>query len=159
MYNSCKPTLAFEPKTPIIKKPTNVHYVKGYPIHYVNSPGYRLANTKRRLESTVHKYNNTDCCICLDSLTGGKDHIYVTSCGHRFHRECLKEAAAVSSTCALCRASITVNGVKPPDAWYVKYEGRKGYRWLDKYLRHKAIEREFEDILEIIAISNELTDN
>lgn len=156
MWNSSKPTMTFEPKTLITKKPTILHYVKGHPLPYVNSPAYRLANTKRRLESTSNKYKDNECCICLDSLTMGKEHIYVTSCGHRFHRDCLKEAAAVSPTCALCRTPITVNGVKPPDAWYVKYEGKNGYRWLDKYLREKAIEREFEELLEIIEISNKL---
>lgn len=176
MCNSCKPTVTFEPKTTTTKpttahrrniaKPTTPHrsiakkrvirlhhHLKGQPLHYVNSPEQRLTAAKRRLAAKLKNDGENDCCICLESLTGGKEHIYVTECGHKYHRECLQECAKSGSTsCALCRTPLVVPGVKPPDAWYVKHLGQPGYRWLDKWHREKDISRKFDEILEVIAL-------
>lgn len=169
MCNSCKPTVTFQPMTTsskptttsrsIGKKPVKkVHQLKAQPLHYVNSPAHRMNATKRRLELNVKNDSENDCCICLESLTGGQEHIYVTPCGHKYHRSCLKEMAAtsVATSCALCRTPIKVKGVSGPDPWYMKYQGKPGYRWLDKYLANKALEKEFDDLIGIIEVAVEL---
>lgn len=127
-------------------------------LHYANSPGHRRAAVHNRLASKAKDDGDEVCVICQDDLTGGDEHLYVAGCGHKFHRGCISEMASHggSSACALCREPLVVKGVKPPDAWYVKYQGRPGYRWLDKYLAKKALEAEFEDVLSMIQLSSEL---
>lgn len=57
--------------------------------------------------------SNMDCCsICLDIF---KDEIYITSCGHTFHKSCIDDWYKLhSGKCPLCR-QIDKNYIKSFD--------------------------------------------
>lgn len=61
------------------------------------------------------KNRNDECSICLNSMnTDGKD-LFILSCGHMFHVDCLSKA--VQPLCPLCRKQFT-----PIEANYVFYQ-------------------------------------
>jgi hypothetical protein len=48
---------------------------------------------------------DSSCSICLEDFSSSKE-IRRTSCGHRFHSQCLKGWLQVNSGCPLCRADL-----------------------------------------------------
>ncbi|KAM3274044.1 hypothetical protein ACQJBY_043305 [Aegilops geniculata] len=50
--------------------------------------------------------DRSECVICMEPYEAGGDRSRVLpSCGHMFHRRCLRAWLRTSSTCPLCRAS------------------------------------------------------
>ena len=49
------------------------------------------------------------CPICLDGLKKEEMGVHKTSCGHYFHKECLREWRVEHRTCPNCRSNLTGN--------------------------------------------------
>lgn len=45
---------------------------------------------------------NNKCSICLEKFTKQK-HIFITICGHIFHKNCIQECIKFSNKCPYCR--------------------------------------------------------
>ena len=57
----------------------------------------------------------TECSICVDcmSLTDRDHPVGVLSCGHAFHKKCIKEALTYHFTCPHCRGAPDVKPEVP----------------------------------------------
>jgi hypothetical protein len=66
----------------------------------------------------------TDCPICLDKIN---DSIYVTFCGHIFHKDCIHASLERDIRCPICRRDITKTGSKK--VFWVNKEGCQGNKW------------------------------
>ncbi|XP_045477413.1 brassinosteroid-responsive RING protein 1-like [Harmonia axyridis] len=44
-----------------------------------------------------------DCSVCLSRLTG---ELYLTDCGHSFHKECIDMWCSNSKCCPMCRTNL-----------------------------------------------------
>ncbi len=66
---------------------------------------YLCNQLERALLETETEYNSDECTICLD-LYGEK--IYILSCLHKFHPDCIVEAIGRKSECPVCRAKIDI---------------------------------------------------
>lgn len=56
--------------------------------------------------SAATSNDRSECVICMEPYEAGGDRCHVLpSCGHMFHRRCLRAWLRTSSTCPLCRAS------------------------------------------------------
>lgn len=85
----------------------------GYTIHY--SEYLIPANDEDEKEDrpTVHfvpwtredNSNITECCICRESMDGRRKS--KLSCGHGYHRNCIREWMRNKRECPLCRANIS----------------------------------------------------
>ncbi|CAL9782816.1 unnamed protein product [Musa acuminata subsp. burmannicoides] len=53
----------------------------------------------------------SQCSICLSSLTEGDKVKVLPSCGHTFHVECVDEWLKAHTSCPLCRASLADSSV------------------------------------------------
>tara|TARA_Y100000591_G_scaffold329263_1_gene357478 strand:- start:1350 stop:1877 length:528 start_codon:yes stop_codon:yes gene_type:complete len=68
---------------------------------------------KKAIEKRIGHEDDTVCAICLDDLGSDRYERLKTSCGHFFHRECLrkymqgKTAEGVNPTCPMCRQNFT----------------------------------------------------
>lgn len=51
-----------------------------------------------------HARKADDCTICLDNMCGERDNLYMLSCGHMFHTECL--AHCRKPQCPVCRSPL-----------------------------------------------------
>jgi hypothetical protein len=50
------------------------------------------------------KYEQVECCICLDNLQN--DKLSTASCGHVFHSKCMSKFIKKDDRCPLCRVVI-----------------------------------------------------
>jgi hypothetical protein len=62
-------------------------------IHSYNIPG------------TVPNFNESECSICLESLSTGKINRQRLQCGHTYHKNCISQIR--NNNCPMCRTSIT----------------------------------------------------
>ena len=101
------------------------HCLNNHPIHSEWLEGARielqdeLTSVKERqvvkkaIEKRMGHEDNTVCVICLDDLGSDRYERLKTSCGHFFHRQCLRKymqlmtARGVYATCPLCRQNFT----------------------------------------------------
>jgi hypothetical protein len=58
--------------------------------------------------------DNTDCPICMDTISGSRTPITLTPCKHYYHTRCLNKWKARSNRCPCCRASLS-NGLNQTD--------------------------------------------
>ena len=52
-------------------------------------------------ESFTHQDNESTCCICLEEFVDQK--AILLKCGHLFHSGCIRDWAAKSDNCPICR--------------------------------------------------------
>lgn len=112
-YNS---TQVGEPGDPDVN---NILLLSGFSIvlfflckKYTSSNDVRTRNKPKKIKLKMVKYSsikdeieNTECCICLDTLNSNK-YLTVLSCNHVFHYTCLKRWHETKTTCPICRENI-----------------------------------------------------
>ena len=123
-------------------------------LEYINSSGYRKHQIKRKLKIKLQNNQMNNCAICLESLKGTEEHLFVTSCNHRFHRSCIEQHKKTSNKCCLCREVICA----APPLWHEKYMNQPGFWWLTDLINRRIVEREFEEMMDVVNTSNELSD-
>jgi hypothetical protein len=74
------------------------------------------SETLSKIDNALTHVSTSDCVICMESHREGKSEGFLTlSCGHCFHRECLKSWCHVQSTCPNCRVKITIPTSRDPN--------------------------------------------
>lgn len=61
---------------------------------------HRLSGSLCRTAPTIVP---SDCAICLEPMTG---FVFKTSCGHKFHADCVENLSRTSMVCPLCRSDL-----------------------------------------------------
>lgn len=66
---------------------------------------YLCNQLERALLEKETEYNSNECTICIE-LYGEK--IYILSCLHKFHPDCINESISRKSICPVCRTKIDI---------------------------------------------------
>lgn len=96
----------------LIKNGANVNQkddIGDTPLYYAYTNGhFKIVKLLIEKGVDVNEFDE-NCPICLESLFEGK--IYLTSCKHIFHHECLRNSIKVSNKykCPLCRGDLSRN--------------------------------------------------
>lgn len=90
---------------------------------FFSFPGNFIFNRFINVSEFQEKYkcsNDTQCPICLDKLDS--KNISITSCGHFFCKECIRENLRISNKCPMCRRKINKNSLTLVSDFHYKNE-------------------------------------
>ena len=77
-------------------------------IHYIDNNNILLYLHNINNFKHDEKYNNDNCCICLESINNKYFDKIVLKCGHSFHFDCLKkQIESKNYECGLCKNFIS----------------------------------------------------